>query len=189
MDLSNYIKKIISKDKRLYYYQDNIIWVCKKLNFNQIFDIIPLLDNDSYFHYFSFDWRKNLYNNLEKKEKLHILFSCYTPFFLNDSVLNNFSFKTEYQKIWDYQIKYYINQFENFILNSEIIINKDLFQYKKYINFKKNIQLPDGEITDLKMLILNYLQNKKKISKKTILFLNNNYLDEMKICKFYLMKK
>ena len=37
-------------------------------------------------------------------------------------------------------------EFENFILNNELIDNKDF--NCKYLNFKKNIQLPNGEITD-----------------------------------------
>lgn len=189
MDLKNYITKLISKDKRLYYYQDNIVYACQNLNKEQIFNIIPLLDNDNYFYYFSFDWRKNLYNYLQDREKLKLLFTCYTLFFVNNTELEKIIIE-EYDNIWQYQKKYYINQFENFILNHKIIENKDMYnRYTKYLNFKKNIQLPDGEIIDLKTLILSYLQNKKKISKKTILYLNNNYLNEMKICKFYLMKK
>jgi len=180
MDIKNYITKLISKDKRLYYYKDNIIYACQKLKFDKIFDIIPLLDNDNYFYYFSFDWRKILYNNLEDKDKLKLYFSCYTLFFINNTELN-FDF---FNDVWKYQKKYYINQFENFILNNELIDNKDF--NCKYLNFKKNIQLPNGEIIDLKLLILIFLQNKRKISNKTIIFLNKNYLTEMKICSFYL---
>lgn len=185
-----YLKKILSKDTRLYYYKNNIIDVCKNLDDDQIFNIIPLLDNENYFYYFSFDWRKFLYNYLENKTKINLLFTNYILFFEKQDTLFSEDKIKKYKEIWEYMQDYYRNQYSNYLLNKEIIINKDYFYFfNKYMNFKKNIQLPDGKIIDLKRLILDYLQNKQKLSHKIILYLNKNYLDEMKICKYYLIKK